>query len=301
MIEKIIFMFPIWMIFFCVASFFHPDLIQWFKGSYITYALGIIMLGMGMTMKLEDFRPVLKSPRLVLIGIFLQYSIMPLSGFFIAKGFNLDPSLSVGLILVSCCPGGTASNVLAYIAKADVALSITLTTVSTFLAIFLTPLLTLFLAGTYVEVNAGKLFLSTIEVIILPIILGVLLNRFLPKFSQKLSLYSPLLAILMIIFIVTSVLIANQKQIFESGAKLLLAVFLLHLIGFILGYIITFSITKNFILAKTISIEVGMQNSGLGVILANKNFSNPLTAAPAAISSFAHSMIASLLAWIWRR
>jgi BASS family bile acid:Na+ symporter len=105
----------------------------------------------------------------------------------------------------------------------------------------------------------------------------------------------------MIIFIVTSVLIANQKQILESGAKLLFAVFLLHLIGFILGYIITFSITKDFILAKTISIEVGMQNSGLGVILANKNFSNPLTAVPAAISSFAHSMIASLLAWIWRR
>ncbi len=301
MIEKIIFLFPLWMISFCTVAFFEPKIISWFKGDYITYALGIIMLGMGLTMKLDDFKLVLKKPKLVFLGVTLQYTIMPTAGFFLAKFFELPSPLAVGLILVSACPGGTASNVLTYIAKGDVALSITLTTISTFLGILFTPILTLILAGKYVEVNAIGLFWNTVQVILLPILIGVILNRFYPKFSQSISAYSPILAILMIIFIVSSVLVANKNSILASGLKLLASVFLLHSIGFLLGYLFSKIFTSHKKDLKTISIEVGMQNSGLGVVLAKNNFSDPLTAVPSAISSFFHSMIASFLSWIWRK
>jgi bile acid:Na+ symporter, BASS family len=301
MIEKIIFLFPLWMIAFTFVAFFEPSLISWFKGNYITYALGIIMLGMGLTMKLDDFKLVLKKPKLILLGVTLQYTVMPASGYFLAKFFELPNPLAVGLILVSACPGGTASNVLSYIAKADVALSITLTTISTFLGIILTPLLTLILAGKYIQVNAVGLLLNTLQVILFPILLGVILNRFFPKLANRISSYSPILAILMIIFIVSSVLVTNKIKILESGFKLLVSVFLLHSIGFLLGFLISKLFTNDLKDLKTISIEVGMQNSGLGVLLAKNNFVDPLTSVPSAISSFFHSMIASFLAWIWRK
>ena len=284
-----------------IVSFIYPPLISWFKGDYISFALALIMLGMGLTLTLDDFKRVLKFPKSVFIGVSLQYTVMPLSGYAIAYIYDLPTPFAVGLILVACCPGGTASNVLTFIAKADVALSVTLTSISTLLSVLLTPLLTLYLAGNRVDVNSVGLLLSTLKVIILPVAIGVFLNYFFPKFTKKLSIVSPLLAVLMIILIVASVIAANKAPITESGFKLLASVFSLHIAGFLFGYILSILLKENLISARTISIEVGMQNSGLGVLLARENFTNPLTAVPCAISSLAHSLIASVLAAFWRR
>jgi BASS family bile acid:Na+ symporter len=284
-----------------IVSFIYPPLISWFKGDYISFALALIMLGMGLTLTLDDFKRVLKFPKSVLIGVSLQYTVMPLSGYAIAYIYDLPTPFAVGLILVACCPGGTASNVLTFIAKADVALSVTLTSISTLLSVLLTPLLTLYLAGNRVDVNSVGLLLSTLKVIILPVAIGVFLNYFFPKLTKKLSIVSPLLAVLMIILIVASVIAANKAPITESGFKLLASVFSLHIAGFLFGYILSILLKENLISARTISIEVGMQNSGLGVLLARENFTNPLTAVPCAISSLAHSLIASVLAAFWRR
>jgi BASS family bile acid:Na+ symporter len=284
-----------------IVSFIYPPLISWFKGDYISFALALIMLGMGLTLTLDDFKRVLKFPKSVFIGVSLQYTVMPLSGYAIAYIYDLPTPFAVGLILVACCPGGTASNVLTFIAKADVALSVTLTSISTLLSVLLTPLLTLYLAGNRVDVNSVGLLLSTLKVIILPVAIGVFLNYFFPKLTKKLSIVSPLLAVLMIILIVASVIAANKAPITESGFKLLASVFSLHIAGFLFGYILSILLKENLISARTISIEVGMQNSGLGVLLARENFTNPLTAVPCAISSLAHSLIASVLAAFWRR
>jgi BASS family bile acid:Na+ symporter len=300
-IEKIIFLFPVWILSFSLAGFYFPFLIQWFQSSLITPSLGLIMLGMGLTMSVKDFSLAIKTPKIIFIGVLLQYTIMPLLGFSLATIFQLSPSLSVGLILVSCCPGGTASNVLTYIARGNVAISICLTSISTLLAVFTTPSLTLLLAGKYVDVNAFGLFKSTLEVIILPILIGVTINHFFPKFSKTVSTVSPLLAILLIILIVASVLSSNRVKIYESGFKLIGLVFLFHSLGFLFGYLFSKIFKYDEILSRTISIEVGMQNSGLGVVLAKANFSDPLVMVPSALSSLSHSLIASLLAWIWRR
>ena len=284
-----------------IASFVYPPFIAWFKGEYISFALALIMLGMGLTLTLDDFKRVLQFPKSVFIGVFLQYTVMPISGYAIAYIYDLPTPFAVGLILVACCPGGTASNVLTFIAKADVALSVTLTSISTLLSVALTPLLTLYLAGNRVDVNSVGLLLSTLKVIILPVAIGVFLNYFFPKLTKKLSVVSPLLAVLMIMLIVASVIAANKAPITESGFKLLASVFSLHIAGFFFGYILSILLKENLISARTISIEVGMQNSGLGVLLARENFTNPLTAVPCAISSLAHSLIASVLAAFWRR
>ena len=259
------------------------------------------MLGMGLTLTIDDFKRVLQFPKSVFIGVFLQYTVMPASGYAIAFIYDLPTPFAVGLILVACCPGGTASNVLTFIAKADVALSVTLTAISTVLSVALTPILTFLLAGSRVDVNSVGLLLSTLKVIILPVACGVFLNYFFPRLTKKLSVVSPLLAVVMIILIVASVIASNKAPITESGFKLLASVFSLHIAGFFFGYILSTLFKQDTIRARTISIEVGMQNSGLGVVLARENFTNPLTAVPCAISSLAHSLIASVLAAFWRK
>lgn len=301
MIYQITSLFPLWILIVSIAAFLFPNIISWFKGDYISFALGIIMLGMGLTLTADDFKRVVKLPKSVLIGLFLQYTVMPLSGYVVAYLFNLPAPLAVGLILVACCPGGTASNVLTFIAKADVALSVSMTAISTILSVILTPLLTFYLAGNRVDVNATGLLVSTLKVIILPVAFGVFLNYFFPKITKRISVMSPLLAVIAIILIVASVIAANKNPIQESGLQLLGSVFTLHASGFFWGYTLSILLKENLISARTISIEVGMQNSGLGVVLARENFANPLTAVPCAISSLMHSLIASILAAYWRK
>ena len=275
-------------------ALYYPPSFTWFSGSLITYGLGGIMLGMGITLRWDDFKEVSRSPRWVFIGLALQFTIMPFLGWLLGGLFSLPPYFAVGLILVSCCPGGTASNVIAYLANAHVALSVAMTTVSTLTAIIFTPLLTSYLSGAYVEVAASGLFLSTVKVVLFPIGLGVLINTFVPNTTQKCIPYAPPVAVILITLIVASIIGQGSETILSAGLRLFGALLILHLFGFVLGYFFSMWLTKNKAVSKTISIEVGMQNSGLGVVLAQQNFSNPMTAIPAAISSLVHSIYGSI-------
>ena len=268
----------------------------------ITWGLGVIMLGMGVTLTLEDFKRVMTFPRWVMAGILLQYTVMPALGFTLGYLYHLPTPLAVGLVLVACCPGGTASNVISYLAKVDVALSVSMTAVSTLLAVIMTPTLTTLLAGSRIDVNALGLFLSTVKVVILPVTVGILLNRYAHKMTEKILPVAPLVAVIFITLIVASIVGAGRDQIMDAGLRLVAAVFSLHACGFLFGFWFSYWVTGNLQVARTVSIEVGMQNSGLGVVLARSNFpSSPYVAIPSAISSVFHSLIGSFLAAIWRK
>jgi BASS family bile acid:Na+ symporter len=266
----------------------------------ITYGLGVIMLGMGLTIKTDDFSNVFRMPRWVFTGIILQYTVMPLLGWSVGLLFHLPDYFAVGLIVVACCPGGTASNVVSYLARANVPLSVTMTSISTLLAIILTPLLCSFIIGSRVEVNGWGLFFDTLKVILIPVTAGVLLNKYLPSVSRVIVPYAPIAATFTIVLIVSSIIGSGKEIILHSGWRLLLAVICLHAGGFLFGYLLAMILVKDIRARQTISIEVGMQNSGLGVVLSRNNFPHPATAIPAAISSAVHSIIGSLLAGIWR-
>ncbi|MBE7413566.1 MAG: bile acid:sodium symporter family protein [Leptospiraceae bacterium] len=293
--------FPIFVLIASVFTLLKPELFVWFSGNWITFGLGLIMLGMGVTLEAKDFTNILKSPFYVFIGVLLQFTIMPLLGWSIGLILNLPTFFAVGLILVASCPGGTASNVITYIARGDLALSVTMTSVSTLFSVIATPILTWILAGNKINVNALGLFISTIQVVVFPVFLGVLLNKILPFFTKKIRSIFVVLAVACIVLIVASVIGSSRKAILSSGWKLVVSVFLLHFLGFLLGYIFSKIFTKNEIVSRTVSIEVGMQNSGLGVVLAKNNFSDPLVAVPSAISSLFHSLIASVLASYWQK
>ncbi len=292
--------FPLWIIICSVLALIKPEIFTWFSGSFITYGLGVIMLGMGLTLNPEDFKIVIKSPKWVFAGALLQFTVMPLLGWGLGYVFQLPLPFTVGLIIVSSCPGGTASNVISYLAKANVALSVTMTAVSTLLAIVLTPLLTTFLIGDKIEVSAFQLFLGTLKVVLIPVLLGVMMNKYLPKITNKILPVAPLIAVIAIVLIVASIIGQGKEEILSSGLQLIGAVLTLHVLGFLLGYLISKLVTKEKLVNRTISIEVGMQNSGLGAYLARANFVNPAIAIPSAISSAVHSLIGSLAAGIWR-
>lgn len=291
-------LFPLWVLLAGVAALIQPPLFTWFA-PFIVPGLAVIMLGMGITLSIDDFRAVLKMPRAVAMGFIAQYTIMPFMGWIVAKGLALPPQFAVGLILVACCPGGTASNVVTYIAKGNVALSVLMTMCSTFGAIVMTPLLTRWLAGTYVPVDAWGLFMSTVQVVLLPLIIGLALHHAAPKTVQFVLPAAPLVSVITIALICASIIGQSAAAIKQSGLVLLLAVFLLHAGGFFLGYIFAKLCRYDKIVCRTVSIEVGMQNSGLGAVLARQHFTN-LAAVPCAISSVFHSVIGSLLAGIWR-
>ncbi len=294
-------LFPVWVVLGGVLALVHPPLFTWFNNAMVVVGLAVIMLGMGITLTFQDFKDVLKMPRPIALGFIAQFTIMPFLGWGIGKVLSLPTPLAVGLILVSCCPGGTASNVVAYLARANVALSVLMTMCSTFGAVFMTPLLTEKLAGTLVPVDAWGLFLSTVQVVVLPVVLGLLANRYAPNLVGAVQPIAPLVSVITIALICASIIGQSADAVKASAGPLLLAVFLLHAFGFLFGYLAAkvFGYEKQ--IARTVSIEVGMQNSGLGVVLATKHFpSEPLTAVPCAISSVFHSVIGSVLAGIWR-
>jgi len=311
-------LFALWTVLGTAWAWLVPEHFLWvvdgrfqpFGQPLVSVMLGVIMLGMGLTLSLDDFRRVLRLPKAVAAGVVLQFTIMPLAGFAIAMGSGLEMGLAVGLILVSCCPGGTASNVIAYLARANLALSVTMTLASTLIAVVLTPLSTGWLAGVFVEIDRWALFRSMISIVLVPVIAGILLNSLFPKATQRIAQVSPLISVLVVVLIVGGI-IANSKELIEQHAGILLvAVLELHLVGFALGYLITKLIGFDVATRRTISIEVGMQNSGLGSSLASapsfaRQFADPVQAAlapvPSAISAVYHVVIGSLLAALWRR
>ena len=293
--------FPLWVLAACTLALFQPACFTWFRGEAIVVGLAVIMLGMGITLSVDDFARVATRPGTVAAGCVAQFLIMPTAGWLVATLCNLETPFAVGLILVACCPGGTASNVVTYIARADVALSVLMTTCTTLGAVVLTPLLTKLLAGRLVEVDAWGLFFSTLQVVVLPVAAGVAINRWLPGVARAVLPVAPLVSVITIALVCASIIGQNAAAVTTSGPRLLAAVVLLHGFGFGVGYLFARLFRYDRIVARTISIEVGMQNSGLGVVLAQKHFpTEPLTAVPCAISSVVHSVIGSLLAGWWR-
>lgn len=311
-------LFAFWTVIGTLLAWFVPELFLWvvdgrftpFGQPLVSVMLGIIMLGMGLTLTLDDFRRVARLPRAIAAGVVLQFTIMPLAGIALASALLAEPGLAVGLVLVACCPGGTASNVVAYLARANVALSVTMTMASTLVAVVATPLLTGWLAGVFVEIDRLALFRSMVAVVLVPVVLGVALRALMPTITRRIEPVAPLVSILFVVLIVSGIVARSKDLISEHAGVLLLALLLLHLTGFALGYLVTRLLRFDRDCARTLSIEVGMQNSGLGSTLASApsfaaQFANPLQAAlapvPSAISAVYHVVIGSLLASIWRR
>ena len=294
--------FPIWLIVFSGLAMWHPGFFTWFGGQWIVWALTIVMLGMGVTLDGGAFRAVAREWKAVVLGFLAQYTVMPASGWFVAKALDLPPDFAVGLILVACCPGGTASNVVTYIARANVALSVVMTTCSTLAAVAVTPWLTHQLAGAYLEVDGWGMFFTTLQVVVAPVVIGVFLHHKFPRFQKPVAKVGPLVSVLLICMICSSIIGSSREAILENGARLLAAVALVHSLGFLVGWLVAKASRFANPEARAISIEVGMQNSGLAAVLAKTHFAaNPLTAVPAAISSVTHSLIGSFLAAVWRR
>ncbi|NBU68890.1 MAG: bile acid:sodium symporter family protein, partial [Verrucomicrobia bacterium] len=288
--------FPLWIGLAAVLAWFQPDWFAWFRGGWVVGALGVAMLGMGLTLTWEDLFRAVRMPGQVVLGFLLQYTVMPFLGWVAARWMDLPPALAAGVVLVGCCPGGTASNVVSYLARADVPLSVLMTAASTLAAAVMTPWLTAWLAGRYVEVDGWGLAFSTLQVVVLPVLAGVVLRNRAGKATERMLVWSPLLAVAAIAMIVAAILAQNAPGLREAGGRLVAAVLLLHAGGFALGWGLSRLARQNEKTARTISIEVGMQNSGLGVVLAQRHFPDPLSALPAAISSVVHSLIGSLLA-----
>lgn len=299
-------------------AWFYPPSMTWMTDGSIriagqpllSVALGLIMLAMGLTLSFENYRGLAKLPKALIAGVALQFAVMPLAGFGIAMALGLEEGLAVGLILVACCPGGTASNIVAYLARGNVALSVAMTMVSTFAAIALTPVLTGELAGTYVEIDRWNLLRNMVAIVLVPVLLGSLLNRLFPRAAERVSVFLPLIAVVLVILIVGGIVGGAKAQIAEHAGVLLLATLMLHAIGFALGYGLARALGLGVQEARTISIEVGMQNSGLGSGLAKTpafqaQFASATQAAlapvPAAISAVWHVLIGSILASWWRR
>ena len=298
--------FPLWIVLGCLWAWFQPSAWTWFD-PYIQPGLGVIMLGMGLTLRFSDFTQVARHPRAIAIGVGLQFLIMPLSAWAIARAFHLEPGLAIGLILVGCCPGGTASNVICYLARANVPLSVLLTLSSTTAAIVATPLLTRWLAGAWLPVDAKALFASMLQIVLIPLIAGIFINTMMAKYPRARSLHrwidsvGPLVSVAVIVLIVSCIVGLKKPEIARSAAPLFVSVFLLHASGFFFGYLLARFLGCSETLRRTISIEVGMQNSGLGASLATKHFSQyALAPVPAAISAVYHCLIGCLLAALWR-
>jgi BASS family bile acid:Na+ symporter len=318
MIQRLTSLFAVWTVLGTLWAWFIPGHFLWvvdgrftpFGQPLISVLLGVIMLGMGLTLSVDDFRRVFTIPKCVAAGVVLQFTIMPLAGIVLATAFELEAGLAVGLILVSCCPGGTASNVVAYLARANLALSVTMTMASTLVAVVATPVLTGWLANKFVEIDQWNLFVNMVSIVLVPVIAGVILNRYVPRTTAQIAKVSPLMSVLVVVLIVGGIIAASKPLIESHFGVLLLAVLMLHVIGFGLGYLLTATLGFGIEERRTISLEVGMQNSGLGSSLASTpgfqaQFATPLEAAlapvPSAISSVYHVVIGSILAAIWRR
>ncbi|KAI3986341.1 hypothetical protein MKX01_002186 [Papaver californicum] len=298
-VERLTTLFPVWVILGTVIGIYKPSAVTWLQTDLFTIGLGFLMLSMGLTLKFDDFRRCLRNPWTVGVGFLAQYMIKPLLGFVIAMTLKLSAPLATGLILVSCCPGGQASNVATYISKGNVALSVLMTTCSTVGAIMMTPLLTKVLAGQLVPVDAAGLAISTFQVVLVPTILGVLLNECFHSFTQKIITITPLIGVILTTLLCASPIGQVAEVLKTQGAQLIAPVALLHAAAFAIGYWLS-KINFGESTSRTISIECGMQSSALGFLLAQKHFTNPLVAVPSAVSVVCMALGGSALAVYWR-
>lgn len=279
---------------FAAVALVVPSAFKWVT-PHITILLGVIMFGMGMTLRVEDFKEIFRRPRDVFIGLLAQFTIMPLLAWGLATIFRLPPELAAGMILVGTCPGGTASNVMTYLAKGDLALSVSITMAATLLAPFLTPLLTWKLAGAWIEVSLSAMMLSIAQVVIAPILLGILINHFFAETVKRFVKILPLVSIVAILLILGGVVAVNADKILATGLLMMFAVICHNLLGYGLGLGAAKIFKLNMAKAKAVSIEVGMQNSGLAVSLAMIHF-GAAAAIPGALFSVWHNISGSIFA-----
>lgn len=291
--------FAIWVVVVAAWAYFWPAAFAWIAPA-IPPLLGVIMFGMGLTLSLGDFRAVARAPKSVLLGVLAQYLIMPLLAFALTQVLRLPQEAAVGVILVGCCPGGTASNVMTYLAKGDTALSVAVTTVSTLLSPILTPLLILLFASQWLDISAVDMFVSILEIVLLPIVAGVIVRGLFPRLVDQCNAALPLVSVTGIVVVVAAVVAVNVDALAQSGAIILLAVVLHNLLGLLFGFVVAKISGLPFYGQKAIAIEVGMQNSGLGASLAILYFS-PLAAVPSAIFSVWHNISGPILATWWGR
>lgn len=280
-----------------VLALLLPKTCIWIQTEWVTYLLMIVMFGMGTTMKLSDFAIVFKRPRDVVIGCLAQFIVMPLLAFSLGKLFGLDNELLVGVVIVGTCPGGTSSNVMTYLSKGDTALSVGMTSINTLLAPFLTPLLTYFYLKTTVSVNIMSMFVSIIQVVIIPIALGLLINKLFGNITRKVSDALPAVSVTAICLIVASVVSHNSEKILSTGLIIFAVVVLHNLLGYLFGYLIGVLFKMDLPRKKAIAIEVGMQNSGLATTLAGSVFPDlTMATVPGAIFSVWHNISGAVLA-----
>lgn len=296
--------FGIIIIVFMLGGFAVPDEFKWVMGKFagipvLTLLLGIIMFGMGMTLKLQDFALVLKRPKDVILGVLAQFIIMPLLALGIARMFDLSPALTAGVVLVGTCPGGTSSNVISYMAGGDVALSVTMTSISTLLAPLATPFLTYQLIGTTISFDPIGMFWSIIQIVIIPICIGLAFRATLPAVAAAATSYLPSVSAIAISLIVAGVISVSRDNILSTSATILAVVILHNVCGYLLGFAIARAGGLDWRRSITIAVEVGMQNSGLATGLAKTHFAAmPMAAVPGAVFSAWHNISGAILAWL---
>lgn len=291
--------FTLWVLLFSLVAYLHPQYFKWI-GPYVVILLGIVMFGMGLTLSLDNIKEVFRRPKDVLLGVVGHYVLMPGLAFLLAFGLGLPKEIAVGVILVGCCPSGTASNVMVFLGKGDVALAVAIASVSTLLAPIVTPLLILLLASKWVAISFSGLFINIIQVVIVPLALGLIIKRFFGKQAEASTKVLPLVSVIAIVLIIAGVVAGSQAQLAKYGLSILGVVALHNILGFLFGFFFARLFGMDLSKQKAVALEVGMQNSGLGVTLAMANFS-PLAAVPSAMFSVWHNISGSILATIFRR
>ena len=283
-------------------ALFVPQSSLWIDTSWVNYLLMVVMFGMGLTMKPKDFALIIKRPKDILIGCAAQFIIMPALAFGLSKLFQLDPALTAGVVLVGTCPGGTSSNVMTYLSKGDVALSVGMTSVNTLLAPLLTPAITWLLLQTTVKVDVWSMFWSIIQVIIIPSALGFVINRFFGKITQKAVAVLPMISTIAICLIIATVVSHNAGKIYTSGVLVMVVVVLHNLLGYACGFGLGKLLRLTPEKVKALSIEIGMQNSGLATSLAGTAFSDlAMATVPGALFSVWHNISGAILAAFYRK
>ena len=286
---------------FSVVAYFVPDYFSWMT-NYTTIFLALAMFGMGTSIEADAFKKILKNPRDIFIGSLAQFTIMPLIDWIVALGFNVNRDIALGVILVGSCPGGTASNVITHIAGGNVSLSVSMTILSTLLAPLVTPFLVYLLAGRWVEVSILAMFKSVVTVVLIPVLMGIFAKKLSPEKMEKSKSIFPLISSLAIILIISGIIGANSEKIAKSGLIVLLIVMIHNALGLLLGLGVARLFKMDYDKQTALSIEVGMQNSGLAIQLATANFAlNPLATLPGAIFSIWHNISGSIFASIRRK
>ena len=292
--------FSLWVLLFAALGFFAPPVFIGYK-TWIAPLLGIVMFGMGLTLSAADFRDVFRRPKDVAIGVVGHYLIMPGIAYVLAVALRLPPEIAVGVILVGCCPSGTASNVMTFLSKGDVALGVSIGSVSTLIAPFATPALVSLLAGEWMTINTASLFKDIVQVVIVPIALGLVVKTLFRRQAAASAQALPLVSTVAIVLIIAIIVALNQPKLLTNGLLMFAAVILHNLLGFALGYVFARAFGMNLAKRKAVMFETGMQNSGLGAALAAAHFS-PLAAVPSALFSVWHNLSGSALAtWFARR